>query len=257
MDEPEVRMTFVEHLEELRVRLFRSIVALAICTVGAMFFYKALVGIMTVPHFRAMSWLDIPASHAKLLAESYGGPVMATMKLCLIVGLFAASPVVGREMWAFVAAGLYRHERRAAAAFAPISFLLFLLGCVFGYFVLVPYALYGMGQMIPREQISFVFGYSSYLSLVLTMTLLLGAVFQLPLAMVLLTRLGLVPPAAYLRKWRHATIGILVVSALISPADVISLLVFAVPLLALYALGIAAAFLAAPRPASVPAAALT
>jgi Tat protein translocase TatC len=244
-------MTFLEHLEELRVRLLRSLAALAAGMVAAMVFYRDLVGIMTLPHFRAMEWLGVPTSQARFIAEGYGAPVLAVMKLCLIVGLFLASPVIGREMWAFVRAGLYRQERRAVEAFAPVSFLLFLLGCVFGYFVLIPYALYGMARMFPPDQIAPVFAFSGYLSLVLTMTILLGAVFQLPLAMVLLTRLGLVPPGAYVRKWRHAAVGIVVVSAVISPADAISLLVFAVPLFVLYAAGVLAAYLASPRPGAV------
>ncbi len=251
-EEPEVRMTLVEHLEELRRRLLRSLLALGIALVAAVIFYKPLVGMMTLPHFQAMSWLAPPPPNAILIAGGYGDPVLAIMKLCFIAAVFLASPLIGRELWGFVAAGLTRQERRAAATFAPVSFLLFLLGCVFGYFVLVPYALYGMARMLPVDQILPVFKFSDYLGLVLTMTILLGAVFQLPLVMVLLSRLGLVEPGAYRRYRKHAVIGNLVLAALLSPAEIVSLFIFAVPLCLLYEAGIVCASWGAPRPSAVP-----
>jgi sec-independent protein translocase protein TatC len=111
----EVRMTLVEHLDELRQRLLRSLLALGVALAATVCFYKPLVEVMTIPHFRAMSWLEPPPPNATFIAVDYGGPVFAIMKLCFIVALFLASPVIGRELWGFVAAGLHRHERRAAA----------------------------------------------------------------------------------------------------------------------------------------------
>jgi Tat protein translocase TatC len=162
----------------------------------------------------------------------------------MIVGVFLASPVIGWQLWAFVRGGLYANERRAAMAFAPASFLLFVLGCVFGYFVLVPYALYGMASMLPMDQVQPIYSFSEYLDLVSTMTILLGAIFQLPLLMVLLSRLGLVRPATYRRWRRNAVVANLVLAGILSPPDLLSMFVFAVPLLALYEVGALAAWVA-------------
>src|SRR5262245_33776711 len=179
--EIDVRMTFAEHLEELRVRLFRSVVAFAAMLVASMCFYREMVDVVTLPHFRAMAMLSNPPSHLEFVAVSYTAPVVAMMKLAMIVGVFLASPVIAWQFWAFVRGGLYANERRAAAAFAPASFLLFVLGCVFGYFVLIPYTLYGMANMLPTDKVRPLFAFAEYLDLVTTMTLLLGAIFQLPL----------------------------------------------------------------------------
>ena len=143
-------MTFVQHLDELRTRLLRSIYALLAAITVSMFFYKTLINVATLPYFRAMSWVG--GVGPKFMMVEVGGSVGAVMKLAAIVGFFFASPYVARELWGFVAAGLYRHERRHVKAFAPVSYLLFVLGCVFGYFLLIPFALYAMVRMMPKTQ---------------------------------------------------------------------------------------------------------
>ena len=160
------------------------------------------------------------------------------MKLACIVGIFVGSPYVARELWGFVAAGLYRDERRYVKAFAPTSFLLFVLGCVFGYFILIPYALYAMVTMMPLDKVEPIVNIGDYLGLVLTLTILLGVVFQLPLVMVFLTKVGLVAPARW-RSWRKAAIVVsVVVAAFLAPPDLLSMVVFVLPLLVLYEIGV-------------------
>ena len=180
------RMSLAEHFDELRTRLLRSIVVLLAAVAVSFIFYRTLVDIATLPHFRAMEWCGLSAVHARLLNSSHVRSVMAVMKLTLIAAVFVSSPFIARELWGFVAAGLHRHERRQVVRFAPVSFLLFVAGCLFGYFVLIPYSLYGMAQMMPPEKIQPLFDFGEYVGLVLTLTILLGAVFQLPLAMVFL-----------------------------------------------------------------------
>jgi Tat protein translocase TatC len=235
-------MTFVQHLDELRTRLLRSIVALLVAVAVAMFFYKNLISLATLPHYRAMSWLG---QSGRFIMDGHVAPLKAVMKLACIVGLFFSSPYIARELWGFVSAGLHRHERRYVRAFAPASFLLFLLGCIFGYFILIPYSLYGMVTMMPLDKVEPVFNIGDYLSLVLTLTILLGAVFQLPLVMVFLAKIGLVTPGHY-RKWRrHAVVGNVVLAALIAPPDLLSMAVFVLPLLVLYEIGLWCSVLAA------------
>jgi len=166
------------------------------------------------------------------------------MKLTTIVGFFLASPYVARELWGFVAAGLHREEKRYVKVFAPVSFLLFLLGCCFGYFVLIPYALYAMVQMMPLDKVQPVVNIGDYLGLVMTLTIVLGTIFQLPLLMVFLTKVGVVSPQRW-RSWRRAAIlGSVVLAAFLAPPQPQSMLVFALPLLVLYEIGAGCASLA-------------
>jgi Tat protein translocase TatC len=235
-------MTFAQHLDELRTRLLRSIVALLGAVTLSMIFYRELIEIASIPHLRAMSWLG--KSGGFILIDPTHA-IGAIMKLSCIVGFFVASPYVARELWGFVAAGLYREEKRYVRAFAPISYLLFVLGCVFGYFLLIPYALYAMVGMMPLEQVQPIVSIGNYLGLVMTLTILLGTLFQLPLLMVLLSKLGLVAPPRW-RAWRRAAIlGNIVLAALLAPPDPQSMLVFALPLLALYEIGVWSSALAA------------
>ncbi|HZE99946.1 MAG TPA: twin-arginine translocase subunit TatC [Planctomycetota bacterium] len=227
-------MTFVQHLDELRTRLLRSIVALLMTVGVSMCFYRGLLDLATLPHYRAMSWVG---SGARFIMGGFDS-ITAIMKLAAIVGFFFASPYVARELWGFVAAGLYRNERRYVKAFAPVSFLLFMLGCVFGYFLLIPVALYAMVSMMPLDKVDPVLALGDYLGFVMTLTLILGLVFQLPLVMVFLTKIGLVPPDRY-RSWRkHAILANIVFAAVISPPDLLSMAVFALPLLILYEIGL-------------------
>jgi Tat protein translocase TatC len=228
-------MTFVQHLDELRTRLLRSIYALLAAVVVSMFFYKGLINVATIPYYRAMAWVG---SGRHFIMGDVAGTVGAVMKLAAIVGLFLASPFVARELWGFVAGGLYKRERRYVKAFAPVSFLLFLLGCVFGYFLLIPFALYAMVTMMPLDKVDPVLGLGDYLGFLMTLTIILGLVFQLPLAMVFLTKIGLVPPERYHAWRRHATLANIVLAAVLSPPDLLSMLVFALPLLVLYEIGV-------------------
>jgi sec-independent protein translocase protein TatC len=227
-------MTLVEHLDELRTRLLRCVGVLLIAVLIAMAFYKDLISLATLPHYRAMCWVG---SGARFILLGFGS-VGAVMKLSAIVGFFFASPYIARQLWGFVSEGLYRHERRHVAAFAPVSFLLFILGCVFGYFLLLPYALYAMVTMMPLDKIEPVLGIGEYLGFVLTLTIVLGLIFQLPMVMVFLTKVGLVPSRSY-RDWRkHAIVANIALAAVLSPPDLMSMAVFALPLLILYELGV-------------------
>jgi len=234
-------MTLVQHLDELRTRLLHCIAALLVTVTGALVFYKDLIGIATQPHARAMEWLG---KRPQFIISDVAGSTGAVMKLACIVGLFFASPYIARELWGFVAAGLYRDEKKHVRAFAPASFLLFVLGCVFGYFILIPYALYGMVTMMPLDKVEPVLNIGDYLGLVLTLTIILGAVFQLPLVMTFLSKLGLVPPRQW-RGWRkHAIVANIILAAVLAPADLLSMGIFVVPLLVLYEVGLVCASLA-------------
>lgn len=263
-DEPEARMTFGEHIEELRGRLLKSVVFLMIATVTSLFFYDQLVWFITRPHVSAMQSLRADMEKKgiktndleyKLITGGYTAPVLATMKLGFIIALFVSSPFIGYQIWAFISAGLYKHERKYVVLFAPISYALFTLGCAFGYGFLVRFCLLGLARtgMADGRVLSPQYVFADYLNLVTTLTIILGAVFQLPLVMVFLSKIGLVAPSTYNKYQRLAILCNLIASAFIAPPDVISMVVVAVPLILLYEIGVLASFLFAsskpPEPA--------
>ncbi len=244
----EARMTFGEHLEELRSRLFKSLAVLLVTIVVAMVFHKELAQAVAAPHFDAMSRLRIPTGEQKFIAGSYGAYIMQMMKVTFIVSLFVTSPWIGYQLWAFVSAGLYKDEKKYVTRFAPASFLLFVVGCAFGYFVLIPYCLFGLASTQPADVVSATYTFSDYLSLVMMLTIILGGVFQMPLVMVFFARIGLVQPSTY-NKWRRAAIlGNVIFAAVVTPADILTMIIVAIPMLLLYEIGVVASYIVV-RPA--------
>jgi Tat protein translocase TatC len=259
-EEAEVRMTFGEHIEELRGRLLKSVVFLMVATILSLFFYDHLVWFITRPHVAAMDNLKKTLEHKgmkpndlefKLMAGGYAAPVIATMKLGFIIALFVSSPWIGYQIWAFISAGLYKHERKYVVLFAPISYALFAAGCAFGYLFLVRICLTGLANtgMAGGDVVAPQYMFTDYLNLVTTLTILLGAVFQLPLIMVFLSKIGLVAPPTYNKYQRLAILCNLIAAAFIAPPDVISMCVVAVPMILLYEIGVVAAFVfSSPKP---------
>lgn len=244
----DVRMTFGEHIEELRGRLLKSIVFLLLAVVLCMAFYSELVTFITEPHFKAMSLLKIDRDKSLFLSSTYTGPIIAMMKLTFIIAMFVSSPWIGYQVWAFISAGLYKNERKYVVMFAPVSFFLFCVGCTFGYLILVPYSLYGLANMLDLKIVSPQYSFSEYLGLVMKLTILLGAIFQLPLLMVFFSKIGLIQPSTY-NKWRRAAVIVNVIfAAVVTPADIFTMLLVMFPLLLLYEIGVVFSYLLA-RPA--------
>ncbi len=247
-------MTFGEHLEDLRSRLIKSLyVLLGVLLVLMMieFYNHQLLILVMRPHYWAMEKLGIATGTPNIIALSYAKMVLARITLVFIVALFVCSPWIGLQMWLFVSAGLYRKERKYVTLFAPISFFLFVTGCVFGYFVLVPYGLFGLASMMPQKQVSLIFSLPEYLKLVVALTLVLGAVFQVPLLMTFTSKVGLIQPSTFNRWRKKAIIGNAVLAALITPADVLTMLLVMIPLMVLYEIGVISSYLAARhRPAA-------
>jgi Tat protein translocase TatC len=245
--ESEVRMTFGEHIEELRKRLLKSLIFLLVAVFACMAYYDELVTFITRPHVDAMTRLG--QKNYELMPGSYGGPILAVMKLAFIVSLFVSSPFIGYQIWSFVGAGLYKHEKKYVLAFAPVSFALFTLGCVFGYLHLIPVCLWGLAKSMSFKHsiISNQYLFSDYLSLVLTLTIVLGAVFQLPLVMVFVTKVGLVEPRFWNQWRRAAVIANVLFAAVVTPADIFTMVMVAVPMLALYEVGVVFSYLFARR----------
>jgi sec-independent protein translocase protein TatC len=199
-----------------------------------------IVDLIMVPHYQAQAMIqkDFPGvDPAKVFPGTYTGPFFSYFKLCIVVSLFFASPIIGYQMWQFIAAGLYKSEKKWVYLFGPLSFGLFVSGCVFGYSVLIPYALYFMAKLSDPTRLQQLFAISDYIGLVTLLTIVTGAVFQIPIVMMFFAKLGLIGWKGYLRFWRWAILIIAIVAAVVTPPDPISMILMAVPMIFLYFIG--------------------
>jgi sec-independent protein translocase protein TatC len=230
------RMSLLEHLEELRKRLLWSILALAVAFLPCWSFHEQIFRFLQAPLKK-----DFPA--LKLSFLGFTDPFILYFKVAALAALFVASPFVLYQIWAFVAPGLYRRERKLALPFVFFTTVFFLAGGAFGYYVAFPFAarfLLGIG-----EQFQAVITIEKYFGFLLTVLLGLGLMFELPIFILLLSLIGVVTPRFLLHYFRHAVVVIFIVAAIITPTpDVVNLCIMAVPAVGLYVLGIGAAFLA-------------
>lgn len=288
------KMSFGEHLEELRRRLFISLVALIVCVVGLLPFKSQITGIYTAPyqwmwqklfadylqqvndevaaaggpdkvfelkreryeflHRYGSSILDgtLPREFLSDVNTKGGFPVRPTlvalggledfwtfMAASLLFGLVLAAPVVLYQVWAFIAAGLYKRERRMVLKYVPLATVLLFGGIAFGYTTVVPWGSYFLMKLMNFMQVEPMLSVAQYFTLLLTMTAALGVVFQMPLVMLALQKVGVVNYVGMRRAWRYVILGIFVVSAVITPSpDPFTQLMMAGPMCLLYLLGL-------------------
>jgi len=219
-------LSFFDHIEELRGRLIKSILSVL---VAASLFYLVIDEVFAV----------IIKPVGKLVFTAPGEAFIARIMLTLFGGLFLALPVILFQVWRFVAAGLKEDEVGYIRFFAPCSFFLFVLGGVFAYFITIPVSIrfllsFSTDLIVPMITVK------SYISFVGTMLLAFGVVFELPLVLMFLTKIGIATPAFLMQKRKYAVVIILIVSAFITPPDFITQLIMAIPLIILYEVGIVA-----------------
>jgi sec-independent protein translocase protein TatC len=230
------KMSFLEHLDELRVRLIRSVVALVVAFGACWWFHEAIFHFLTRPLRQAFP--DI-----KFIFTSPSEALLLYMKMAFFVGIFLAAPYVLYQVWAFVAPGLYAHEKGYALPFIFFGSLFFLGGAAFGHFYLFPVTfrfLVAFGgndmQFLPKVDQYYSF-YSWFL-------LGMGLVFQLPVVIFVLSRIGLVTPGFLLRQFKYAVLAAFVAAAIITPTpDMVTQTLLALPMLGLYLLGVVVAWL--------------
>lgn len=163
----------------------------------------------------------------------------AKMRISFWLALFLAGPFILWEMWGFVASGLYRHERKVIYGIFPFSISLFVGGVMFGYHLMVPYALYFLGlDSLGTSAFETQIGLGEYLGFLKSLALALGVVFQLPVVMIALARIGLVEPKTFAKYRKHTIVGALVVAAILTPPDPVTQMMMAGPIILLYELGI-------------------
>ncbi len=227
-------MPFLDHLEELRSRILRSLAAI-IVGFG--------IGLWAVQQFELVTVLKAPIApyllDGKLIVTSPTEPVMIVFKLGFIVGLVLASPVLLWQLWAFLAPALYEREKKALVPALFVGMLLFLTGAVLAYLFVVPQALRVLFSF-QSEAISPFITYDAWFGFVLQVVLALGISFELPLVMIILSWLGVVGPGELHRFRRYAVVCAFIAGAILSPgADLLSMLMMTVPLIFLYEVGVA------------------
>jgi Tat protein translocase TatC len=234
----EVRLTLSQHLEELRRRLLVGVAFLVIAFFVCLIFQRYLMKVIIQPHKWACGMANTQKAHEKFISLTYTGPFVAYIKLALITALFFSIPFIGYQLWKFVSAGLYPAERKGVISFALPSFFLFITGCMFGYFILIPYALYFLQIYPDRADIAPVFSITGYLDLVLLLTIIVGLIFEVPLVMLFLAKTGLVSPKTFSKGRKIALLLSVILAAFITPPDIFSQIILALPMILLYEVGI-------------------
>lgn len=235
--EPGGKMSFFEHLVDLRKRLINSAIAIGIGAMVGVTVAEKVIGFIARPMQEALR----KAHQAdKLIYTSPAGMINLIITSGLYIGLGLAAPYVLYQVWLFVAPGLYKHERRAAATFIFSSLLLFVVGVAFGYFIMLPYVLAFLtsfqGPFAPLISIN------EYIDFILIVLVGLGVIFELPVLVFFLALFGIVTPRFLWKNVRYAILIIAIVAAIVTPTpDALTMLIFMAPMVGLYFLSIGVA----------------
>ena len=227
---------FVSHLVELRDRLIRAVIAIAIAFV-ALALWPGPSGLYDL--LAAPLVAHLPKG-ATLIATNVISPILVPLKITLMAAFMVALPVVLYQVWAFVAPGLYSHEKRLVLPLVVSSTLLFITGVAFCYFLVIP----GMSRFIQAfapTSITAAPDIEQYFGFVLTLFLVFGIAFEVPIAVIVLARMGVVSIQQLKQMRGYFVVGAFIVSAVVTPPDVISQLALAIPMCVLYEIGIIAA----------------
>jgi sec-independent protein translocase protein TatC len=235
-------MSVLEHLDELRVRLVRALLA-----------YLVALGLCWFASGEALDFLLRPIrrhldAEGDITFLTLTEPFVVRMKAAALMALFLATPYVLWELWGFVSPGLYRRERRLAVPFLFFGSLAFFAGGAFGYYVAVPRAAAWLLELGQGWRAAITLG--SAFTFESRIIVAMGAVFELPMLIFFLARLGVVTPRQLLRQFRVAVLVIAVAAAVVTPTgDMITMSLFVVPMVLLYLLGVGVAWFATPREA--------
>lgn len=241
-DEGMLRMSFLEHLEELRSRIFKALTGVGIAFIVSLSFSAKLWAFVCQPAVQALKSLGYEPYLVQI--EPMEGFNIIWFKVPIVCAIFLGAPCILYQVWAFISPGLYRRERRWAVPFIVISAGLFILGGVFAYFVVFRYGLtflLGIGQ---GNYVKPMVSMSHYFDLFFNVVVGVGLVFELPVLIFFLTLLRILSPIFLLNHSRYAILAIFIIAAIVTPTpDVVNLMLFAMPMCLLFYVGIFAAYL--------------
>ncbi len=227
-------LPFLAHLVELRQRLLRAVAAVMVLFLIGLPFAKRTFALLAQP------LIDKMPAGTQMIAIEVASPFMTPLKLTFFAAVIVAMPYLLYQAWAFVAPGLYKHERRLALPLLFSSVALFYLGCAFAYFLVLP-AVFGFLQAVAPVGVAVMTDISQYLDFVLVLFLAFGLCFEVPVAVVILVLLGWVTTPQLREARGYVVVGAFIVAAVLTPPDVVSQLLLAIPMCFLYEIGIIAA----------------
>ncbi len=234
-------MSFLEHLDELRKRIFNSLIAVAIGAAACGAFHVKLVGYMQQPILDVLRHNHMPE---QLVYLNPIEPFNLYVKVSILAGLFLASPFVLYQVWLFISPGLYRREKRYAGPFLFSTVFLFTVGGYFGYRIVYPMALDALIHL--GRQFTPMITINEYTDLFLKIILGLGLIFEMPILIFFLALMGVISAGWMWRNIRYAVLAIFIIAGAIAPPDITSMCIFAAPMLVLYAVSIAIAWFVHP-----------
>ncbi|MDZ5604157.1 twin-arginine translocase subunit TatC [Pseudomonas sp. RP23018S] len=224
-------MPLVSHLTELRTRLLRCVAVIFVIFIGLFSFAQQIYTLVSAP------LRDHLPANATMIATDVASPFLTPFKLTMIVSLFLAMPFILQQVWGFIAPGLYRHEKRIAIPLLVSSIVLFYAGMAFAYFLVFPLIFSFFAAATP-EGVSMMTDIANYLDFVMTLFFAFGVAFEIPVAVVLLVWIGVVD-VKYLKKIRpYVIIGCFVVGMVLTPPDIFSQTLLAVPMWLLFEVGV-------------------
>jgi sec-independent protein translocase protein TatC len=231
----------IAHLLELRTRLLRAVLGVFACVLLLLPIANRLYGWLALPVLKML-----PAG-GQMIATDPISPFLTPLKLAFVLGLVMAAPWVLYQIWAFVAPGLYKNERRLAVPLLVSATALFYIGCAFAYFLVLP-AVFKFTNAVAPEGVAVMTDISKYLDFVIVIFVAFGVAFEVPVAVVILVALGWVNVAQLKQARGYVVVGAFVVAAFMTPPDAISQLMMAVPMCLLYEIGILASRSVTARP---------
>lgn len=242
-EEDMLRMSFIEHLEELRSRIIKGLIGCGVAFGVSLCFSERLWDFVRQPAARALTTLGYNPPNLTMIEPMESFQII-WFKLPLVCAIFLSCPWLLYQVWAFVSPGLYRRERRWAAPFILISAGLFIVGGVFAYFVIFPYGLTFLLGIGNKQYVVPMVTITEYFDIFVNVILGVGLVFELPVLIFFLTLLHIVTPSFLIRHSRYAILAIFILAAIVTPTpDVVNLMLFATPMCLLFYVGIFASYL--------------
>lgn len=246
--EPELDLQqgLFSHLLELRTRLIKAILALAVVLAALVPFANRLYAWLAAPLVSRLP------DGAHLIATEVASPFVTPLKLAFYAALFISMPVILYQLWAFVSPGLYKHEKRLARPLLIATLILFYIGCAFAYFLVLPAAFRFLTAVTPQG-VEMMTDITHYLDFVMLMFFAFGLCFEVPVAVVVLAAVGVVDLDKLRKGRRYAVVGAFAIAAVVTPPDITSMIMLAVPMCLLYEVGVLAVrWLLKPNAADAP-----